>query len=407
MKEDLRKPVPGFHGWVLGLFLRQADPSSPEYRQRAGAIEGWISMGLSILLAATKAVMAFLSGSISLLADAFNNAADIGSSLVIALSFNWSRKPRDPEHPHGHGRVEHIASLVLSILLIIVGIEVARAGVERLLRPQPIEVSHVILAVLALTIVVKAWLALFARALARTTRSEVLEADAWNHTFDILSTTLVLAALVCTRLGWPAVDGWAGLAVAGFIFYTGVRYARSSVSSLVGEAPSPQELRAIRGAAIGVHGVRSVHDILTHRYGDTLLVSFHIEVDAAQTAIQVHDLSEKAEAAVQHAIPCKAIAHVDPVDRSHPVYAEVESRMGEFTARELSLTGFHDLRVTGTPEAYDVSVDLIAQLDVPESEYRVVARRVREAMHRGLQGLRKAHIHVEVDASAETLDTHG
>ncbi len=393
--------------WGLDALARRLagtpNYAQPEARKRLGMFQGWFSVGLSSLLALTKAVLAWLSGSIALLADAVNNAADIVSSSVIALSFAWSRRPRDRGHPFGHGRIEHIATLILSLALLAVGFGVGRAGLQRLLYPCPLAISPLLLAVLFLTLLAKTWLALITRALARATRSETLAADAWNHIFDILSTALVFLGLLGARLGLPALDGWAGLGVAGFIFFTGARYLKRSINVLLGEAPDPALLGRIRTVALAQTGVQGAHEIVVSTYGDQHMVSLHIEVDAARTARDVHDLAERVERQIETEIPdSKVIIHVDPVDRSHPAFAAAEKILRDFCAIENRLEEFHDLRLDDTPDGPDLSVDLMLKLNLPALEQRDLETRAEQALRAQLPALRRVTLHRETSYSGAT-----
>jgi cation diffusion facilitator family transporter len=400
---DPARPKPPFL-WGLGAFARRLagtpDFAQPEARKRLGMFQGWLSVALSILLALTKGVLAWLSGSIALLADAVNNTADIVSSSVIALSFAWSRRPRDHGHPFGHGRIEHIATLVLSLALLAVGFDVGRAGVQRLLHPRPLEVSQLLLAVLFLTLLVKTWLALFTRTLARATRSDTLAADAWNHIFDILSTALVFLGLIGARFGMPALDGWAGVGVAGFIFFTGARYLRSSINVLLGEAPDPALLVRIRTITLAQAGVQGAHEVVINTYGDQLMISLHIEVDAARTARDVHDLAERVERQIEAQVPdSKVIIHVDPVDRSHPAFAAAEELLHAFCATELHIEEFHDLRLDDTADGINLSVDMMLQLNLPADAQHDIEMRAEKYLRAQLPSLRRVTFHRETSYS--------
>lgn len=390
--------------WGLGAIARRlagtTNYAQPEARKRLGMFQGWFSVGMSILLALTKGMLAWLSGSIALLADAVNNTADIVSSSAIALSFAWSRRPRDRGHPFGHGRIEHVATLVLSLALLAVGLDVGRAGVQRLLHPRPLEISAVLMAILFLTLIAKTWLALFTRSLARATRSETLAADAWNHIFDILSTALVFLGLIGARLGMPALDGWAGLGVAGFIFFTGARYLRSSISVLLGEAPDPALLGRIRTIALAQSGVQGAHEVVISTYGDQHMVSLHIEVDATRTARDVHDLAERVERQIETEIPdTKVIIHVDPVDRSHPTFPAAEKILHEFCATENRVEEIHDLRLDDTPDGINLSVDFMLKLNLPTAEQHDIEKRAEQALRSQLPRLHRVTLHRETSYS--------
>ena len=347
----------------------EAAPDSHENRTRVGMLAGWVSGILSILLAVVKAWFGWVSGSVSMMADATNNLTDIGSSLVIALSFQWSRKPRDEKHPFGHGRIEAVSTLVLSLALILVGVEVAKSGISRLIHPQPIEAPVWLLVALGVTIVVKSWMAIFAQSLARITQSQTLKADAWNHSFDVICTLMVVLALICSRMGWGALDGWMAVGVSLFILYTGISYARETIDILLGKRPESGVVRRIFKTVSALDEVVGVHDIVVHQYGDVHMVSFHIEVDAGMSLLAAHQLSEDAESVVEDLLGWRAVAHVDPVDRSHSLFNELLNMLKTFVAQDSRLVDLHDLRVEGSVPQCRVSFDLVADMNVLRSEY--------------------------------------
>ncbi len=349
--------------------VQELPADSHENRTRLGMLAGWTSTVMSAFMAAAKFALGFASGSVSMLADATNNLTDMGSSLVIALGFQWSRKPRDEDHPFGHGRIEAVATLVLAIALILVGIEVGRSGAARLLNPKPVAAPLWLLAGVGITVLVKAWMAVFAKQLARLSKSQVLEADAWNHTFDILSTLMVLLALISSKFGWGAVDGWAAIGVALFILYTGISYAREAIDILLGKKPDPDAVSEIHDAVLEVDNVMGVHEIMVHHYGDVKMVSFHIEIDAGLSLVEAHEISEAAEARVEQRFNWRALAHLDPVDRSHPLFEELNRVIHEFIAQENCLVDVHDLRAEGEGLPFKVSFDLVTDMETERREY--------------------------------------
>ena len=389
-------------GWLLRRMLaRGEDPSGTEAKNRLGAIEGWVSTLISVLLSGIKLLLGWISGSISLLADGLNNLADVWSSIVVIVGFKWAQKPRDDEHPFGHGRMETVAVLILSIILVIVGFEVGKEGVQRLIHPQLCYAPWWLVVMICATIALKYALASFASMLARITGSQVLEADSWNHRFDILSTSLVLLALLGSHFGWKSIDGWGGVGVSLFILFTGVKYARSAINTLIGEAPTRDEINLIENTSLRVPGVKGVHDIMVHKYGDAKLVSFHIEVDASQTAMDVHNLSERVELEVEKVVSCKATVHGDPVDRTHPKYAEAARLMELLVKEDSRLAGFHDLRIEGGQDGFNLSVDMVVRSHVMAAMYEEVIRDIRDVIQKKLESVRQIGVRVEVESSAE------
>jgi cation diffusion facilitator family transporter len=364
-------------------------------------LQGGVSIVLNLLLFAVKGVLGLMIGSVALLADAVHSLSDVGSSLVVVLGCWWARQPRDSRHPFGHGRVELVTALVMAVLLVVLAIEFTRAGIGRILDPRPYVAPGWMIAVVAGTMALKHWLSLFARTLARATQSPALLADYWHHVADVMSTALVLFALGASRAGWVAVDGWAGLGVALFLLHTGVRTAREAISPLLGEAPAPEEVRRIEATAAAVPGVRGVHDLILHRYGDDRLMSLHIEVDAGRSALAVHDISERVEAEVERAVGGKAIVHVDPVDRSHPQYRVAEDVLRGVVDGHEALSEFHDLRVEGPAHKLAVSVDVVAVVGTEEAAYPAIAEQVGETIRRAINGVETVRVTVDTGYHAK------
>jgi cation diffusion facilitator family transporter len=391
------------------LLKRVVDPSLPtdssENRTRIGMLEGWVSAILSLFLCVVKGWLGLVSGSVSMLADATNNLTDMGSSLVVALGFQWSRKPSDEEHPFGHGRIEAVATLVLSIALLVVGFEVGKSGAVRLLNPKPVDAPMWILIATGITVIIKLWLAVFARVLARLSKSHVLEADSWNHIFDVVCTLLVIVALVGARMGYPALDGWTAIAVSIFIIITGIKFAREAIDILLGEKPNPEEVRAIRRVVESVDGVLGAHEIMVHQYGDVKMVSFHIEVDAKLTVIAAHIIAEIAEEAVEIQLQWRAVAHVDPVDRSHPFFGELHQILYEYVESDSQLIDFHDLRADGKTSPYAISFDLVTVMGIPRSRYSEIYENILTMIgHRFEDRVATAEIGIEAAIESAPME---
>jgi len=386
----------------MGFLLRRVldpacAPDSHQNRTRLGMLAGWTSAVLSLLLSFVKGWLGLVSGSVSMIADATNNLTDVGSSLVIALGFQWSRKPRDEKHPFGHGRIEAVATLVLAIALILVGVEVVQSGVIRLIHPKSIETPDWLLVTVGITVAVKIWMAVFARRLARLTQSHTLAADAWNHTFDIVCTLMALAALLSERMGWGMLDGWMAIGVAVFILYTGVTYARAAIDILLGEKPDPQIVRKICKTVLGVEGVMGAHDIMVHQYGDVHMVSFHIEVDAKMSLVDAHTISEIAEDAVETQLGWRAVAHADPVDRSHPLFEELNQVLKNYIAGESRLVDVHDLRAEGDRAPFRISFDLVTDMGTLHADYDEIYRSCTEVLRTAF-GSRVSRAEIGIEA---------
>jgi cation diffusion facilitator family transporter len=349
--------------WFVARFVgRHGDIASPDVRARYGVLEGWVSIVVNLVVCAVKLVPGVLIGSIALIADAVHSLGDISSSAVVMWGFKAAARPSDREHPFGHGRSEAIATLVIGIMLFVVALEFGQSSVIRLVHPsQHAHASTLLLGVLTLSLLLKEWLSRFARELARMIQSNALEGDSWHHRSDVLATAVVIVSLVATNQGWQWVDGVGGLIVSAFIAAAGFQLTRDAIDPLIGTAPSPGLIDQIRRTARSVPHVDQVHDVIVHSYGGFSAISLHIEVAAGLGLTQAHDVAEAVEGALDDKFGGAAVVHVDPVDRSHPLYPEVHSFLSELMPDVGDRFGFHDLRIVGSSEPCYVIFDLKAE----------------------------------------------
>ena len=341
-------------------------------------LEGWVSILINIVVFVVKLVPGIVIGSVALVADAFHSLSDVVTSVVVIVGFWLSARPSDPKHPFGHGRAESVASLVIAALLFLTAWEFGQASVERLLRPRAIAAPWWLIAVLVVSIVLKEWLSQFALALGKAINSTALIGDFWHHRSDVFATAIVILALLASNVGLWWVDGLGGLAVSGIIAWAAWRLVPASIDPLIGDAPSPQLIAEVSGVAMSVPGVDSVHDVIVHRYGSLVVPSLHVEVSSRLGIEDGHEVAEEVEARLNRRYSSKAVVHVDPVDRSHPLYADVRTFLEETVVRIPGANGFHDLRIVGSERRPFILFDLSAEGDEAEA----VADRVREAVER-------------------------
>ena len=324
--------------------------SGPQQRAQIGKFQGWISVIVNAVLFIIKFVLGLVTGAISLMADAFHTLSDVVSSAVVIWGFKEVEKPADEEHPYGHGRAEYIATLVISILLSVVGIEFIQSSIKRILDPQLIAVNWWMIAVVVVTIVFKELTARYAEFLSHRISSGTLQADAWHHRTDAISSLLVVIAMIAGRYGFYHLDGYAGVGVALIILWTAFEIARDAIDDLIGKPPTDEELEAIRQAAIGIDGVLGTHDITVHSYGSDKYVSVHIEVDARQHTLKTHDIAEAVEVAIDAKLNVNPTVHIDPVYTDHPLINEIKDFLQADLKNESVITSFHDVRIVDTAD---------------------------------------------------------
>ena len=334
--------------WLASLFVKNHTATTdPDVRAAYGAFEGWVSIIGNIILFAIKITIGLSVGSAALMADAVHTLADSATSAVVIVGFKMARKPSDSEHPFGHGRIEPVATLIISILLFVAGFELLKHSITSILHPTVSTAGYMAIAIILATVVAKEAMARFSFILGDLIDSATLKADALHHRSDVFATLLVVVALIASRFGLNQMDGIMGIGVSLVIFASAWSIAREAVNPLIGEAPSQAALDEIEGACRSVHEVLGVHDIVVHDYGENRVVSLHIEVSHRLSVLRVHDIAEDVEESVGRITGGMVVVHMDPLNHDHPHYETILGAIQELVAGDTRLLTFHDLRLVG------------------------------------------------------------
>jgi len=280
-------------------------------RTKYAYLEGWIGVAGNLLIFIIKIVFGFFINSIALIADSFHTLTDVLTSGIVLIGFKISHKPADKEHPFGHGRMEDIATLIIAILLVIVGIELMIGSFGRFLKPQLVSGNFIVVAMLIFTGVAKEWMARFSFKIAKKIDSQTLVADAWHHRSDAISNILVLIAIIFSRFGYFKVDSLLGVVISLVIIFIAINLIRSSVSHLLGKAPHEEFVKEIRNIALSVSDVKGAHDILAHTYGNNKMISLHIELDKNLDIQKAHIIAASVENKIWRKMQASAVVHID------------------------------------------------------------------------------------------------
>ncbi|WP_422447720.1 cation diffusion facilitator family transporter [Thermoanaerobacterium sp. DL9XJH110] len=302
--------------FLISFFLKEkkmSDKITDEtVRKKYAYLEAWVSIVGNLALAAVKIFFGIMLNSISLMADAVHTASDILTSVVVLLGFKFSSSPADEKHPYGHGRIEFIATLIIAIMLILVGVEFGKSSYQRLIINTPVRGSYPVALVMFFGAVFKEWMARFSIELGRRTGAPALIADAWHHRTDGIASVLVAIAIVATNYGYFKVDAVFGLGVSALIIYTGVSICRESASKLIGEVAEKDMINKITSLALSVPGVQGVHKINVHDYGAHKVISLHIQVESNLSLVEAHNISEQVERVIEANTNSRVIVHVEP-----------------------------------------------------------------------------------------------
>jgi len=337
-----------FTNFLLNRFIKDHENINDQViRSKYGILEGWISVTVNLLLGFIKIFIAILYGSISLLADAIHSLSDLATSLIIIIAFKIGQKPGDKEHPFGHGRMEQIATLIIAVLLGVGGIELIQHSVKRISDPQIISIGWAPILIIILTVFLKEGLGQISLYLGKKINSLALEADAWHHRTDAISSSFVIIALIATKYGFFYLDSITGLLIGAYVIYLGWEIAKKSVDHLLGEAPNKKVLDEVDNIARKNPLVKNIHDVIIHEYGFHKIISLHIEIPDTLTLSEAHTISEQIETNLKEQLNIYATIHLDPILPPSEKSRTIENVINEYLTNDVRLESFHDLRLIG------------------------------------------------------------
>ncbi len=352
--------------FLIGRFIKDKDNiNNQDVRSAYASLASFTGIALNILLFIGKLFAGILSGSVAIIADAFNNISDAGASVVTLIGFRLSNKPVDSDHPLGHGRMEYISGFIVDMLIILVGFELFTSSFDKIFNPTKTEVSMITFVLLVIAVFVKLWLYLFYGKIAKIISSAALSASSKDSISDCIATVLVVISNVCAYFGWFAnipLDGIVGIVVASFILYTGINAAKETIDLLLGTPPDEEFIKSIAGFTKDYPEVVGIHDLMVHDYGPgRKIISFHAEVPSDSDINHAHEVIDRMEILMAEKFNCIATVHLDPI----VVNDEEVTKMYKFTkacAKEVDENfNIHDFRMTKG----DTHINLIFDLVVP------------------------------------------
>ena len=352
------------------LFIKnREDTGNPSVRQSYGMLCGAVGIFLNLCLFAGKFLAGSFSRSIAITADAFNNLSDAGSSIITLIGFKMAGQKPDPSHPFGHGRIEYISGLMISVIILLMGLELVKSSVSKILHPEMPDFSPVVILVLVFSILVKCYMFLYNRRLGKKLDSAAMLATATDSLSDSLATAAVLASALIAHFTSLAVDGWCGVLVGLFICFAGYSAAKDTISPLLGQAPEKEFVRQINDIVMAHKDVLGIHDLIVHNYGPgRILISLHAEVPADGELLALHDMIDTIEHELHEKLNCHAVIHMDPVCVGDEETARLKA-LAQSCLREISpsLT-LHDFRIVSGPTHTNLIFDTVAPYDFPMSD---------------------------------------
>lgn len=369
---------------IIKKFVKNYDDvKDNEVRTKYGVVSGSVGIFLNIVLFAVKYLAGILSGSVAIRADALNNLSDAGSSIITLIGFRMASAKPDEDHPFGHGRVEYLSALAVSMIIIFMGFEIGKTSIEKIISPDPSEITAITVGILVFSILVKFYMFSYNKRFGEKIDSAAMKATAIDSLSDVASTSVVLLSMIIMKLFSVDIDGWCGVLVAIFILKAGIETAKDTLTDLLGKPSSPELIKEIEDI-VGAHKeIIGMHDLVIHDYGPgRMMISLHGEIPANGDILTLHDVIDNLEKELAAKLNCNVVIHLDPVDTENPQLQELKEEMeGILYEIEPDIT-MHDFRMISGPTHTNIIFDIvipynckISDSDIKKTIYKAVHER--------------------------------
>ena len=351
------------------------DIDNKQVRIQYGMMAGWISIIATLALFIVKMILGLMAGSISVVANAFHLLSHLANSIILVVSFKLTARPATAKTPFGHGRMEHVAPLIMSIFLFVSGIQIAETSVHQALEPHEVHYWPALPWILFATIMVKQWLAQFVSFLGRKVDSQAILTNARHHKIEAVISITVIGGLIAGHyFQQPEVDGYIGILVSAWLLYLGYTHGREALVPLLGQAPSKDMIRKIKKTAKSVEGVEDAHEIIVHDYGSMYTISLHTEIPEKFGPPEMHEIAERCEGRLRKMFGGEVVCHTDPLLEMTPEIQAVEDQFREVLAGFPQIIDYHDFRVIAeSRKRIIIAADIDVSEDVPESGFKQIS----------------------------------
>lgn len=351
--------------FLINLFIKDKENvQDRNVREKYGMLSSITGVIVNILLSVFKLIIGVIASSMSIISDALNNISDAGSSIVTMLGFKMSQKKVDADHPWGHGRMEYISAFIVDILIILVGFELLQSSVDKIINPELPSISNVTIILLVVAILVKLWLFVFYKKIAKTISSAAIKGNAYDSISDSISTFAVLISALVAKFMSISIDGYVSLLVSVFILITGFKALKEIIDILLGMKPNPEFVKEIEEFAVKYETIEGIHDIMVHDYGPgRKIVSFHAEVPANSDICKAHDIIDQMEQDIFEEFGCITTIHMDPIVVDNEEINKMRKETEEIVKSINEKFSIHDFRMTDGGERINLIFDLVIPTD--------------------------------------------
>lgn len=358
---------------LIRIFVKDHENTDdPRVRERYGKFAGVVGIVSNLILCIMKILIGLVSRSIAIIADGINNLADASSSIITLVGFKLASQPEDEDHPYGHARIEYLTGLFISIVIIVIGLQLLRTSIDKIMHPDPLEFSCLTIIILVAAILIKLWQSLFNRSIGRKIRSVTLMATAADSRNDVISTSAVLISVIVGKFTGIQIDGYMGSLVALFIIWSGIQLVRETTSPLLGEAPDQELVDSIAEIVKKEPGVLGIHDLMVHNYGPgKIFASMHIEVDADGDLMESHDMIDNIEKRIKDELHVEFVVHMDPVKTDDPLITKMKKIIADALLPLDGVDNIHDFRIVPGPTHTNIIFDVVLAADCSLSEKEI------------------------------------
>ena len=345
---------------LINLFIKDKNVKDTKVRTKYGTLSSVTGIIVNFILSIVKVVIGIISNSMSIISDGLNNITDAGSSVITMIGFKMSQKKVDNDHPWGHGRMEYISAFIVDILIVLVGIELFKSSVDKIINPTMPDISTVTITILVIAIIAKLWLFVFYNKIAKIINSEAIKGNAYDSISDVISTFVVLLSAIVAKFANISIDGYVSILVSIFILFTGFKALKETVDILLGTKPDPELVEGIEEFTKKYDMIVGIHDMMIHDYGPgRKIVSFHAEIPANSDICMAHDVIDQMEQDIYDEFNCITTIHMDPIE----VDDEEINKMREITEKIVKEINddysIHDFRMTNGGGRINLIFDLV------------------------------------------------
>lgn len=360
---------------LFKLIKNSKDTQNPTVRRRYINLGSAVGIACNIILFIFKLLIGVFSGSVSILADAFNNLSDIGSSVVTIIGYRMSEKPADKEHPFGHGRIEYMSAMIVSFLIILVGIELLKSSINKILSPTDLKIEAFTFIVLIASILVKFWMFIFNRKIGKIINSTALVATATDSINDSISTSAVLVAMIVNMLFDINLDAYIGLGVAVFIIYSGIITIKEALNPLLGQPPSDETINSIVTVINSYDEFLGIHDLIVHNYGPgRSFASLHVEVASDTDIITCHETIDACEKRLLNELNMEVVIHMDPIVTDDEFTLSIMKSVQDAVASVNEKLTIHDFRMVDGEKQVNLIFDVVIPNDFKDTNEKLKAK---------------------------------